>query len=228
MSFTESQKDSIAYALAVILVDLVQVRFDMIGGLNPEDFTMAPTVEGSKLFSGRGKFHKRECYHIGPYKTTKEYILACYDKEIYYYTHASEDDIDADLFEEITVEQFVEQLKRERTALDSTDIPDQPFVLIHGDFHGRNIMMNGDRIAAVIDWEFAGSFPLCEALPGEGIIVVEAQSEELDDENTVWDGKIRRFILELTRERKWEQKDIDLLLGDGDFELGKARSQMFP
>jgi hypothetical protein len=218
----------IAHELAAIFVALVQVRFDMIGGLNPEDFTAAPTVEGSKIFKGRGKFHQNECYPIGPYKTTKEYILACYDKEIYYYTHASEDEIDADLFEDTTVEGFVEQLRKKRAALKSTDIPDQPFVLIHGDFHGRNIMMNGDRIAAVIDWEFAGSFPLGEALSDGDITVVEAQSEELDDENTVWDGKIRRFILELTRERKWEQKDIELLMGDGDFELGNVKSEMFP
>jgi Phosphotransferase enzyme family len=144
MTFTESQKDSIARKLAIIVVDLVQVRFDMIGGLDPEGFIAAPTVEGPKLFKGRGKFHKNECYPISPYKTTKDYILACYDKEIYYYTHASKDDIDADLFEDTSITDFVEQLNRKRAALAATDITDEPFVLIHGDFHGRNIMMKGD------------------------------------------------------------------------------------
>ena len=104
----------------------------------------------------------------------------------------------------------------------------EPFVLIHGDFHGRNIMMKGDQVAAVLDWEFAGSYPLSESLSDGGINVVEASSEELDDENTIWDSKIRCFIREIAMERKWEQKDIDLLIGDGDAELGRARSEMFP
>lgn len=29
-------------------------------------------------------------------------------------------------------------------------------------------------------------------------------------------------------ERKWERSDVDLLMGDGDPELGMARSEMFP
>lgn len=58
--------------------------------------------------------------------------------------------------------------------------------------------------------------------------MVEADSEELDDENTVWDKKIRSFIYELAMERNWEQEDIDLLMGDGNPELGRARSEMFP
>jgi hypothetical protein len=57
--------------------------------------------------------------------------------------------------------------------------------------------------------------------------VVEGSSEELDNENTIWDRKIRFFIRELAMERKWEQKDIDLLMGGGDAELGRARSEMF-
>jgi Phosphotransferase enzyme family len=200
----------------------------MIGGLDPKDFSAAPTVEGSKLFKGRGKFHKNECYPIGPYKSTKDYMLACYDKEIYYYTHASEGDIDTDLFEDTSVTDFIEQLNKKRAALAATEMTDEPFVLIHGDFHGRNILMKDDQVAAVLDWEFAGSYPLSESLSDGGINVVEASSEELDNENTIWDRKIRCFIRELAMERKWEQKHIDLLMGDGDYELGRARSEMFP
>lgn len=228
MTFTESQKNSIARKLAIIVVDLVQVRFDMIGGLDPEGFNAAPTVEGPKLFKGRGKFHENKRYPIGPYKSTKDYMPACYDKEIYYYTHASDDDIDADFFEDTSITVFIEQLRRKRAALAATDMPDEPFVLTHGDFHGQNILMKGDQIAVVIDWEFAGSYPLSETLSDGGINVVEADSEELDDENTVWDKKIRSFIYELAMERKWEHKDIDLLMGDGNPELGRARSEMFP
>jgi len=81
MAFTPSQKLSITNQLATMIVDLAEVPFDMIGGLEPETFTLGPTVEGSKLFKGRGKFHSHGCYPIGPYRSTKEYILACYDRE---------------------------------------------------------------------------------------------------------------------------------------------------
>lgn len=228
MTFTESQKDIITHELATIFVDLMQVRFQMIGGLDPGNFIAAPTVEGSKLFKGRSKFPKNECYPIDPYKSTKDYMRACCDKEIYYYTHASEGDIDTDLFEDTSVMDFVEQLKKKRAALAATEMTDEPFVLIHGGFHGRNIMVKGDKVAAVLDFQFAGSYPLSESLSDTGINVVEGSSEELDNENTIWDRKIRFFIRELAMERKWEQKDIDLLMGGGDSELGRARSEMFP
>lgn len=40
------------------------------------------------------KFHSPDCYDIGPYHSTHAYVLGCYDKEIYYYTHAPDSDID--------------------------------------------------------------------------------------------------------------------------------------
>lgn len=155
-------------------------------------------------------------------------MLACYNKEIYYYTHASEGDIDTDLFEDTSVMDFVEQLNKKRAALAATEMTDEPFVLIHDEFHCRNIMMKGDQVSAVFDWKFAGSYPLSESLSDGGINVLEASGEELDDENTIWDRKIRCFIRELVMERKCEHKDIDLLMVDGDDELGRARSEMFP
>ena len=100
-------------------------------------------------------------------------MRACYDKEIYYYTHASEGDIDTDLFGDTSVMDFVEQLKKKRAALAATEMTDEPFVLIHGGFHGRNIMVKGDKVAAVLDFQFAGSYPLSESLSDTMINVVE-------------------------------------------------------
>ncbi|KAI0906970.1 kinase-like domain-containing protein [Ustulina deusta] len=227
MSLTPSQKDSVAQRLATILVDLAEVRFDLIGGLNPTDLSSAPTVEGCKLFKGRGKFHRNECYPIGPYKSTKEYILSCYDREIYYYSHATKD-IDVDLFEDVTVQEFAETLRQKRAALAEANIVDEPFVLVHGDFHGRNILAQGDQITAILDWEFAGSYPLGEILSSGDIDVVDADSEELDEENWKWGSKIRQFIQREAMKRSWDQSRIDLLMGDGDLELGKARVEMIP
>ncbi|KAJ8119876.1 hypothetical protein ONZ43_g3272 [Nemania bipapillata] len=227
MSLTPCQKNNMAQKLAAILVDLAEVRFDLIGGLNPADFSSAPTVEGCKIFKGRGKFHRNDCYPIGPYKSTKEYILSCYDREIYYYTNAAQD-IDLDLFVDVTAQAFVEDLKKKRASLAESHIADEPFVLVHGDFHGRNILAQGDQITAVIDWEFAGSYPLSETLSGGDVDVVEADSEELDEENTVWGRKIRRFIQDEVVKRKWDQSQISLLMGDGSLTLGEARVEMIP
>ncbi|KAI1738446.1 kinase-like domain-containing protein [Xylaria scruposa] len=229
MSLSSSQKESLAQSLAKILVDLAEVQFDMIGGLDPTDWSLAPTVEGCKLFKGRGKFHRNECYPTGPYKSTKEYILSCYDREIYYYTHAPGKDIDEDLFVDVSVRDFVEELREKRKALSETDIVDEPFVLAHGDFHGRNILARGDQITAVLDWDFAGSYPLSETLSYNGDVnVVEMESEELYNENLTWGGKIRVFVQDEVVRRSWDQSRIDLLMGDGSSELGVARMEMFP
>lgn len=33
---------------------------------------------------------------------------------------------------------------------------DHIIVLIHGDFHPRNILVKDDTVIAIVDWEFAG------------------------------------------------------------------------
>lgn len=188
MDLTSVQKQSVAERLAAITVDIAEARFDKIGGLDPTTLEPGPTVEGSKLFKGRGEFHSQDYYHIGPYVSTKEYVLVCYDRDICYYSQAPQHgiDIDSDLFTDVSVQDFVVELQKKKDSLAAADIADEPFALVHGDFHGRNILSDGDQVLAILDWEFAGSYPLSETLSGGGIDVVEAVSEELDDENTGW------------------------------------------
>ncbi|KAI0201205.1 kinase-like domain-containing protein [Astrocystis sublimbata] len=228
MSLPDGMKETLAQSLAKILVDISEVHFDMIGGLNPLNSSLAPTVEGCKIFKGRGQFHRDECYPVGPYRSTKEYILSCYDREIHYYSHATDNEIDADFFKNMSVPKFVEELKKKRQALSETEFEDEPFVLVHGDFTGRNILISGDQITAVLDWDFAGSFPISETLSGERIDVVEMESEETCEENFKWDAKIRVFIQDELAKRHWDQDRINLLMGGGNFELGFARCEMFP
>lgn len=230
MDLTPAQKQSVAERLAAIIVDIAEVRFDKIGGLDPATLEPSPTVEGSKLFKGRGEFHSQDYYHIGPYASTKEYVLACYDREICYYSQAPQHGIaiDSDLFIDTSVQDFVVQLQKKKDSLAAADIANEPFALVHGDFHGRNILADGGRVLAVLDWEFAGSYPLSETLSGGGIDVVEAVSEELDEENTVWNREIRGLIAREVARRGWEQGEIDLLMGDGNPEVGRAREEDVP
>lgn len=148
------------------------------------------------------RFHSSAYYDIGPYTSTKQYVLACYDKEIYYHTHAPSNSVDWDLFEDVSREDFVRQLGAERTAISqdtSAFLPEEPFVLVHGDLHGRNIMVKDGHIKAILDWEFAGAFPLSELLGGMGFDIVEAEDEDSADENSLWSEKIVSLAGEIAR-----------------------------
>ncbi|KAI1117696.1 kinase-like domain-containing protein [Nemania sp. NC0429] len=246
MSLNPIRKWILAHKLAKITVDLADIEMGTIGGLDPATLSSAPTVEGAKIFKGRHKFHKPECYPIGPYGSTREYILACYDREIYYYSHATAADIDTSLFEKTSIQSFIDQLWEKRQALaKERTMYDEPYALVHGDLHGRNILVRGSRIVAVLDWEFAGSYPLSETLSDGDMEVVDADSDEQDEENTVWGRKIRCYIRREVWSRKlrryirrcirrgksprvWNRHEIALLLGDGNRELGIARTEMCP
>jgi hypothetical protein len=191
------------------------------------DLCMQPT---RLITHGQSKFHSKDCYHIGPYKSTKEYILACYDKEIYYYTHAAASDIDSDLFEKTSLEHFVQQLREKRRFLETDFVAtaNEPFVLVHGDFNCQNIMMQGTEVQAVLDWEFSGSYPLSELIGGIGVDVMEVIDDESEEENSKWSRRIMKMAGETARRRHWPANEVGMLIGDGDPVLAYARTEMFP
>ncbi|KAL8938710.1 MAG: hypothetical protein Q9216_003747 [Gyalolechia sp. 2 TL-2023] len=222
-TFDEAAKNSLARQFASIIVELGETSFAGIGGLML-DGTLGPTVEGMKLFKGRNRFHSSKYYNIGPFASTKQYVLACYDKEIYYYTHAPDSDIDWDLFETVSLTDWIEQLQTERKVIEqdpSAFLPEEPFVLVHGDLHGRNIMVKDGKIQAILDWEFAGAYPLSELLGGMGVDILEVEDDESADENDVWSEKIVEIVGAIARERGWEQRKVHLLVGNGTPELQK-------
>lgn len=246
-TYDEATKMKVARQVAEIVVKLGETTLDGIGGLML-DHKLGPTVEGMKLFKGRvsalkilakyglilkvkDKFHSSEFYDLGPYKSTKAYVLACYDKEIYYYSHAAEEDIDPDFFKKISIEDYVRTLQKKRQSITEDDTaftPEEPFVLIHGDFHGRNIMIKDGRIAAVLDWEFAGFYPLSELLAGVGVDVLEMESEEDVKETYKWSDEIVRLAGEMASSRGWDERSLELLLGTGNPDLQEARVEMVP
>jgi Phosphotransferase enzyme family len=102
----------------------------------------------------------------------------------YYYTHAPASDIDFTLFKKTSLEQLVHQLRVKRKLLETNFVAaNEPFVLVHGDFNGRNIMMRGLKVMAVQDWEFSGTYPLSELVAGSvGVDVVETVDDDLEEE----------------------------------------------
>ncbi|CAD6574326.1 MAG: hypothetical protein ASARMPRED_006663 [Alectoria sarmentosa] len=194
---TESEKASIADEVAQIIVALSETNLGGIGGLTLEH-ELGPTVEGFKLFKGSDKFHSPAFYDIGPYPSTHVCVVACYDKEICYYTNASAEELDEGLFETTPKEHFIESLRtcRDRLFSDiSSFLPQEPFALMHGDFCGRNTTVHDGHISAVIDWEFAGSCPLSELLGGVG-----GELFELEDDNLLeyrqWSDRIKDGVVE--------------------------------
>ncbi|KAL9031078.1 MAG: hypothetical protein Q9196_000868 [Gyalolechia fulgens] len=95
-------------------------------------------------------------------------------------------DVDWDLFKSVSRDDWIAQLKAERSAIEhdsSAFLPEEPFVLVHGDVHGRNIMVTDGSVQAVLDWEFAGAYPLSELLGGMGVDVLEIDDEHSEAEN---------------------------------------------
>ena len=177
------------------------------------------------------KFHSPDCYDIGPYNSTHAYVVACYDKEIHYYTHAPESDLDASLFDVVPRDEFIKSLQATRSRLasfPSTFLPEQPYALVHNDINGRNIMMQNKKIAAVLDWEFAGSYPLGEMLAGRGVDMLEMVDEETAEENSIWSLRMLELVAEAARGRGWEEAKVEVLVGEGNEELGLARMEMVP
>lgn len=249
-TYTEVDKLTAARQVAQIIVEMSEITFDRIGGLTLA-YDIGPTVEGMKLFKGRvrslkvarlrayseltarlqDKFHSPDCYDIGPYDSMHDYVLACYDKEIYYYTHAPASTIDQSLFDVVPRDQFVKSLQETRDRLASSPssfLPEQPFALVHNDINGRNIMMRDNKIAAILDWEFAGSYPLSEILAGRGVDMLEMVDEETAEENGVWSLRMLELVAEAAIARGKGEEKVKMLVGDGNEELGLARMEMVP
>lgn len=127
-------------------------------------------------------------------------------------------------------DKFISDLQATRDALikdPAPFLPQEPFAFVHGDFCGRNIMVHEGHVKAVLDWEFAGSYPLSELLGGDGIEMFELENENLM-EHMQWSDIIRDKIIERAEDRGWDDAKIDLLVGEGNRELQLARREMIP
>lgn len=69
---------------------------------------------------------------------------------------STEHDIDEDLFTETSIQDFIVELQKKQDYIAGIDMTDEPFALVHGDFHARNILTKDGESSAFIDWEFGG------------------------------------------------------------------------
>ena len=183
----------------------------------------------------QAKFHSSEFYNIGPYTDSKDYIKSCYDREIYYYTHADEADIIAEAFEQTSVAEFVTQLKLERQALLNDEsvfqaIDVEPLVLVHEDFHAGNILVRDGHLVGIVDWEFSGVYPLSELLGPVAILQISAPGRDnfSEREEMKWHERYRQDVECVIRQRGWREQDIAVVMSNRHRILHTARSVMFP
>ena len=107
--------------------------------------------------------------------------------------------------------------------------PAEPIVLHHGDFQGRNILMRGTDIAGIIDWEFAGAYPLSELLLyGQGPDVLEMVDDETTEECFDWNDRIGTMVREEAVAAGWGEEEVEWLCGEENSVLGVARMEMIP
>ncbi len=173
-----------------------------------------------KLYRGccslsQTRFRSPEYYNIGPYADSKEYILACYDREISYYTHAAETDIIAEAFEKTSVADFVKTLKLERLALLYEqslfrDIDAEPRVLVHEDFRAGSILVRDGHLVGVLDWEFSGVYPLSELLGPIQILQISSPGRDdlTEEEETKWHERYLQEFEHVIRKRGWSEQSI--------------------
>jgi hypothetical protein len=120
---------------------------------------------------------------------------------------------------------------REKEILEVNYVAEnEPFVLVHGDFNGRNIMMQGTKVVAVLDWEFPGAYPLSELVGGGvGVDILEVVDDESEKENSMWSRRILKMAAETARQRHWPNlSEVEMLIRDGDPVVGFARMEMHP
>ena len=106
----------------------------------------------------------------------------------------------------------------------------EPFAISHGNMSGHNILINGagTDVLAVMDWQFAGFYPLSENLKfGLPALQGTVACEETED-GIKWQKRVRELIREIGTERKWKEREVDVLLGSGHAVLKEVRGVMGP
>lgn len=157
---------------------------------------------------------------------------------MYYYTHGGED-IEKAFFTRTSLPEWVEHLRNERSQLAAGErdrdllkaIDSQPIGINHGDFNTGNILVRGCRVVGVIDWEFAGAYPLSNILGPMDIISLSEESYRADpDAAQAEDLQLNRRVVEVieavARKRGWANKDVLALVAESPGILSMAGFEM--
>ncbi|KAI6044238.1 hypothetical protein EDC04DRAFT_2643684 [Pisolithus marmoratus] len=170
----EEQKDVGNRVVEIMHTMRTKTSFKSIGGISP-DGTSCPLVDGADAMSGRAVADSFGLYNIGPYESVREYIQSVFDRQFHYMDQILHKGIlstreavfreEASLYlRSLTLEEAFERVKSKRDDFMAQPYDcEYPFVLRHGDLHGRNVIVSRTsprRILAILDWDFGGSHAL--------------------------------------------------------------------
>ncbi|KAF8515216.1 kinase-like domain-containing protein [Gautieria morchelliformis] len=222
MDLSLEEKEHLIGQVAEVMRKMRSQRFSVIGGISPDGLP-SPIVNDVDASNGRAELDQFGLYNIGPYESLREWVLSCFDRQIHYFDqmlhHETLKQWEArfkmemeDWLHLLTPETVLEKIKSKRDAFIHADqLPfdsSHPFVLRHGDFHGRNVLVSRTSprtIVAVIDWDFGGS----QALP------------LADDDFEVISGP--DDAKEAQEQEHW-RKRIDELIGKLPFDYGLVQA----
>ncbi|KAF2430321.1 kinase-like protein [Tothia fuscella] len=124
---------------------------------------------------------------------------------------------------------FLDTLRQTRAIVadleDPSLLPAEPYGLVHGDFEGRNVLVNGTSVVAVIDWEFANFLPLGVSKTPE---ILSYNTEEDYEEDLKWQNIIRDLAAEMCYAKKWPEREVRLMLSGGNPMFQRCRSGCYP
>ncbi|KAG6329712.1 hypothetical protein ID866_9376 [Astraeus odoratus] len=211
---SEDEKENVVCQVAEIMKTMrAHTSFNTIGGINP-DGSPCPLVEGVTAANGRAAIDCRGLYNIGPYNSLREWVGSVFDREFHYmdqmlhkgtlpqHEAAFREEME-DRLVHLTPEQAFDRIARKRSEFHSLAEPPfnvvYPFVLQHGDLHGRNIILSHSsprRIIAVIDWDFGGSHVLPFA-DRYFEVISDPEDEREAEEQIRWHVKMAKLVGEL-------------------------------
>ncbi|KAF8549012.1 hypothetical protein OG21DRAFT_648776 [Imleria badia] len=160
LDLTEEEKENMANQVARIMRTMrTKTSFNVIGGISP-DGSGCPLVDGVDVASGRGIVDSLGLYNTGPYESVQEYVRSVFDRQFHYMdqmlhentlsAHEPEfgEKINKRLFN-LTPEEAFERVKYKRDEFIAHPYDcEYPFVLRHGDLHGRNVIVSFRGIVA--------------------------------------------------------------------------------
>lgn len=240
----EEQKDVLTQVAEIMRTMRTKTRFKSIGGISP-DGTSCPLVDGIDAAGGRGIVDRLGLYNIGPYESVREYVQSVFDRQFHYMDQmlhkgtlsAYEAEFKkemSDYLNNLTPEEAFERVKSKRDAFMAHPYDcEYPFVLRHGDLHGRNVVVSRTsprRILAILDWDFGGSHAL--PLADQGFEVSSPDEDENTDVRVQQGEKIYRAQLlldELSGELHYDSQLMTLVVSTRlyvlDGEVSTARGK---
>ncbi|KAG6380789.1 kinase-like domain-containing protein [Boletus reticuloceps] len=172
LDLPDEEKEDMINQIAEIMRSMrTKTRFRMIGGIAP-DGSACPLVDGVDGGAGEVLVDSFGLYNTGPYKSVREYLQGTFDRRYHYLDQMlHKGTLPVKFKEEMSnclshsnPEEIFERVNRLRDKFKANLYDcEYPFVLRHGDLHGRNVIVSRSsprRILGIIDWDFGGSHAL--------------------------------------------------------------------